>query len=142
MAAVLGEEARAIAQRFCHHPMTRDRRQFFGPGGAARAGRLLSEIIWPVKSATYSSSGIETMSKPFSVGITRSCIIGGEPYEPGDTAMVTAKVFRELVDIFAVDPRERLASNGQSDIPMTSRYGRSASKFCLRNYRNPTCPTL
>lgn len=39
--------------------------------------------------------------------IMREVIIGGHCHAPGDVVLVTQKTLRQLVDEFAVDPRER-----------------------------------
>lgn len=44
----------------------------------------------------------------FQTTILREVAIGGLCYHPGDTALVNAEIFRELVAIFAADPKDRL----------------------------------
>jgi hypothetical protein len=46
-------------------------------------------------------------SLEFSTTILRAVIIGGRYYHPGDHALVNAEIFRELVAIFAADPKDR-----------------------------------
>jgi myo-inositol catabolism protein IolC len=43
----------------------------------------------------------------FSTTILREIILCGRYYHPGDTAQVNAEIFRELVAIFAADPKDR-----------------------------------
>lgn len=47
------------------------------------------------------------MSNVFPVTILRECIIGGRRYSPGQVAFVTRPIFKQLVEIFAVDPHSR-----------------------------------
>lgn len=43
----------------------------------------------------------------FHVTLLRETIIGGRSYHPGNTVLVNAAMFRELVAIFAADPKDR-----------------------------------
>lgn len=57
----------------------------------------------PVLRPTYT-----TMKKPeFPTTILREVAIGGRCYCPGDIVLVNIEIFRELVAIFAADPKDR-----------------------------------
>ncbi len=47
------------------------------------------------------------MENLFQTTILREVAIGGRCYSPGETALVNIEMFRELVAIFAADPKDR-----------------------------------
>lgn len=40
--------------------------------------------------------------------ITREVIIGGRRYSPGQVALVTRRIYQQLLEIFAADPHEKV----------------------------------
>lgn len=77
------------------------------PTGGTRAAEPGPKTPPDVPKLMPALRSVTTSPQLFRRTIVRDVIIGGRSYVPGNIVFVTRNTLRQLIDEFAVDPRER-----------------------------------